>query len=180
MMSVRNYLLAIVVLISCSDDDEKYVTLLDDDFDNSPGWQYTSTANHVGTLDAVEFSSPQHSLEITAIDTQADGFSFWSQQLTSMDFPEGVKLILRAKVKTQNVTGEGAFVALRCDSNTAVLAFETTQGTTLINGSNDFKEYTVEMNAIPQGTTSVWVFLIMSGTCTGSAYFDDVSLVYKR
>jgi hypothetical protein len=176
----KSCILAIVLLVSCSDDDEKYVTLLEDDFDSSPGWQYVSTANHAGTLDAVEFSSPQHSLKITALDTLADGFSFWSQQLTSVNFPAGAKLILRAKVKTQNLTGEGVFVALRCDSNKTLLSFETTQGSTTINGSSDFTEYTVEMNAIPEGTNYVYVFLIMSGTCTGSAYFDDVSLVYKR
>jgi hypothetical protein len=105
-------ILAIAFLISCSDDDEKNVTLVDDDFDNSADWQYVSTANHVGTLDAVEYSSPQHSLKITAIDTHADGFSFWSRQLTSVNLPEGAKLILKAKVKTQDVTGEGVFVLL--------------------------------------------------------------------
>ena len=180
MITVRKFcFLAIVLITSCSDDDEKSVTLLDDDFDNSPGWQYTSTANHVGTLDAVEFSSPQQSLKIKALDTQANGFSFWSQQIMAVSFPEKAKLILRAKVKTQDVTGEGVFVALRCDSNTTQLSFETTQGTTMINGSNEFTEYTVNMSAIPKGTTNMWVFLIMSGTCTGEAYFDDVSLVYK-
>jgi hypothetical protein len=53
MMGIKkSCILAIVLLTSCSDDDEKYVTLLDDDFNNSPGWQYVSTANHVGTLRA--------------------------------------------------------------------------------------------------------------------------------
>ncbi|HYI76500.1 MAG TPA: hypothetical protein VEW65_02715, partial [Chryseolinea sp.] len=115
-----------------------------------------------------------------ALDTQANGFSFWSQQVMAVNLPEGKKLTLRAKVKTQAVTGDGVFVALRCDSNTAVLSFVTTEGTTMINGSNEFKEYMVEIDAIPAGTTNAWVFLIMSGTCTGEAYFDDVSLVYKQ
>ncbi|MEJ1242420.1 hypothetical protein WBG78_29995 [Chryseolinea sp. T2] len=181
MMGIRtSCILALLLLTFCSDDDEKFITLLDDDFDNSPGWQYVSTANHVGALDAVEFSSPSHSLKITALDTQANGFSFWSQNLTSANFPDGAQLVLKAKIKTQDVTGEGVFVALRCDSNTTVLSFETSQGTTSINGSHDFKEYTVGMNAIPSGTTNLYVFLIMSGTSTGSAYFDDVSLVYKK
>jgi hypothetical protein len=55
MIGVRNSgILGIGLLTSCSDDDEKNVTLLDDDFDNNAGRQYVSTVNQEGALDAVD------------------------------------------------------------------------------------------------------------------------------
>ncbi|MGC3945106.1 MAG: hypothetical protein QM762_11425 [Chryseolinea sp.] len=170
--------LLLTLLISCSDDDEKFTALIDDDIQDNTAWQYVSTANHTGALDTHAYSSPERSLKITALDTQADGFSFWTQQLTTMDFPSGAKVVLKVKVKTEDVMGDGVFIAVRCDSDTGTNAFESTQGETAIDGSRDFKEYTVEINSIPKGTTNMWVFLIMSGTATGTAYFDDVSLGY--
>ena len=172
--------LAIALCISCSDDDdEKFVSLMDDHIDASSGWDYVTTANHLGTRDATVFSSPDHSLKIAALDTQADGFSYWYRQFTSTGFPAGAKLVLKAKVKTDNVTEDGVFVALRCDMDVQVLEFKTTQNKIFINGSADFREYTVEIGAIPKNTNTIRVFLIMSGFSTGTAYFDDVTLAYK-
>lgn len=172
--------LSIVLCLSCSDDDdEKLVSLMEDDIDNGTSWEYVKATNHVGAVDASVFSSPDHSLKIDALDTQPDEFSFWYREFTSTSFPEGAKLILKAKVKTDNVTGDGVFVAMRCDMDTNVLEFKTTQNKTPINGSGDFKEYTIQIGAIPKNTNTIRVYLIMSGSSTGTAYFDEVTLVYK-
>jgi hypothetical protein len=172
--------LAIAICVSCSDDDNDPVSLLNDDITSSAGWDYVNTANHVGALDATVFSSPQNSLKIAVVDNKADGFSFWHHLINTADVHEGAKLTLRVKVKTDNVTNDGVFVALRCDNNSQILAFETTEDKITINGTTDFVEHTVEINSVPKDTNTIRVFLIMNGNSTGTAYFDDVSVSYKH
>ena len=176
-------LCGILLLVSaCSDDDDHTTTqIVDDDVEGSIGWQFVNmaSATHTGVVVNSASASSSHSLSITSSEVKADGFSFWSLKVTPPDIPVGASLELTVKVKVTDVTGEGVFVALRGDGNSSSssIFFKSTQDNRTIDGTADFTTYSVKLSSYPEGVKNIYIFLMMDGSGTGSANFDDISLV---
>jgi hypothetical protein len=180
---MAHLLLAFLLIISaCSDDDEPSVhQIVNDDVEGSIAWQFVNVAPaaHAGVVVNSASASSSHSLSISSSEVKADGFSFWSLKVTPPDIPVGASLELTVKVKVTNVTGEGVFVALRGDgdSSSSPIFFESTQDIRTIDGTADFTTYGVKLDSYPEGVTQIYIFLIMDASGTGTANFDDISLI---
>jgi hypothetical protein len=112
--------------------------------------------------------------------TEADNFIFVTQTYKG-NIPTGKQLKLTAKVKTENLTGEGAAIAIRCDDDVVVAAdqFTTTQGEILIKGTQDWTTYTVELTErVRSDIEAITVYFLYLPKTEGTVYFDDVSLIY--
>ncbi len=110
-------------------------------------------------------------------DQQVDDFGYWVQGIT--EIPKGKRLQLSTKIKTNEVDGEGVFIVIRTDSslNNDQLQFYTTQNNLFIGGTQDWTEYSLEMDEeVKEEVEIIYVFLIFGRQTTGTAYFDDVSL----
>ena len=116
-------LLLILFIVSCSDDDHTVTQVLDDDLEGANGWVFLNVApaDHEGILDNSFSSSSIHSLSTTSSSAQAGGFSFWRFSIPRPDIPVGASLELTVKVKVSDVTGDGAFIAMRGDKNSSSL-----------------------------------------------------------
>ncbi len=161
----------------------KKIEVLNDTIAATNGWSYDnkSEPEDKGTENTDFFTSKGYSLSITSASTSAsNGFSYWSLWIPNLQLPVGSKLVLKAKVKLTDVTGNGVHVAMRGDSQSENIFFVTTQGVQNIIGDQDFKEYTIKLNYYPQDVSGIFIFLIMDGSATGTAYFDDISLVNYR
>ena len=174
-------LCGILLLVSaCSDDDDQTTKqIVNDDLEGSIAWQFVNVApaSHAGVLVNSVSASSSHSLSITSSEAKSDGFSFWRLDITPSDIHVGAPLELTVKVRVTNVTGNGVYVALRGDDNSNNIFFESTQGVQTINGTADFNTYTVKLDSYPEGVKHVYIFLILDASSTGSANFDDISLI---
>ncbi|NLY91572.1 MAG: hypothetical protein GX081_08210 [Firmicutes bacterium] len=95
--------------------------------------------------------------------------------------PVGKKLKLAVRIKTENLTGEGAAIAIRCDDAVPGAAdqFVTTQGKIQITGTKDWTTYTVELGErVRSDIEAITVFLLYLPKTSGVVYFDDASLIY--
>ncbi|GAB3491041.1 hypothetical protein GCM10027341_03540 [Spirosoma knui] len=127
-------------------------------------------------------ASGTHSIKLncaTIKDTLANCFVY--QSFSSAPIPVGAKVTLKAKVKTADVKGKGVTVTLRGDKiidgrGNAVL-FISTDGKTPITGTSDFKEYSIVLDKYTGNTDYMAVILSYLPGTTGTAYFDDVTLV---
>jgi hypothetical protein len=139
-------------------------------FSSNPIFTGSSLSSHGGTK----------SILASTMIPSTDAFC---QQVINTDLPIGNKLRLSVWIKAENVTGEGAAIAIRCDNSTTpqntAEQFVTTQGTSQINGIFDWTEYTLELNeGVASGMQSITVYLILLDGTTGDLYFDDASLIY--
>jgi len=159
----------------------KPVEILRDSIAASNSWFFDNTGEpeDKGTLSTAFSASKGHALSISSASTASSGFSSWSYRITPSEIPVGSKLVLKLKVKLNEVAGNGVCVALRGDTSSENAFFVTTEGNQRISGTQEFKEYSVKLNYYPQDVSAIWIFLIMD-TSTGTAYFDDISLVNYR
>lgn len=169
--------LTVVFISSCSEDEHTITQLLEDDLEGANGWVFVNVApaDQEGVLDNAISASSTHSLSITS-SSEAGGFSFWRYTILQPDVPVGASLELTVKVKVSAITGAGAFVALRGDQSGSSVFFKTTQGFRVINGTNDFTTYKVNLESFPEGVDTMYIFLILDGASTGTVHFDDISL----
>jgi hypothetical protein len=124
------------------------------------------------------YSTAHHSLSILSSQSStASVFSYWTITVAPDGIVPGSQLTLKVKVKTDNLSGDGVFVALRADAGTTQVAFKTTQDAVEIKGTQDFVEYSVAIPTFPDKVTDIRIYFILSGNSIGTAYFDDVSLV---
>jgi hypothetical protein len=112
--------------------------------------------------------------------TDINDFSFWTQTI-SRNIPVGKILTLKVFIKTENMEGDGAAIAIRGDDFTSPSGnaeiFKTTQGIQKITGTNDWKEYSVKMDKpISETIKSITIYLIRLNNTKGDVYFDDISL----
>lgn len=99
----------------------------------------------------------------------------------SENIPYGKKLKYTVKIKTENLEGQGAAIAIRCDDDQSGRAaqFETTEGKIDIKGTSDWKYYTVELNErVRPDIKEITVYVLFLSNTTGTLYFDDASLIY--
>lgn len=88
-----------------------------------------------------------------------------------LDFA-GKNIVWTGWVRTENVKG-GAAIWLREDCGSSNLAFSTTEGMK-VDGTQDWKQYTVSVPRLTAGTTLMFGFLL---TGTGRAWVDDLQLL---
>ena len=163
---------------ACGDDNHPVVQIIDDNLESGNNWTFhnVAPAEHEDFFDNTVSASSSHSLTIKSTKAEPDGFSFWRFTWTPQDIAVGSSLELKVKVKVTDVTGEGAYIALRGDGTSPNVFFETTQGRVAINGNKDFQTYTLKLDAYPEGVNHMFIFLIFDGSSTGSVNFDDISL----
>jgi gamma-glutamyltranspeptidase len=105
---------------------------------------------------------------------------FWSQTIT--DIPVGKRLKLTAKIKTEDITGTGVSIAIRCDDSTyneKAKMFATTEEKVSIIGTNDWTQYQVELtDKVTPNIRSITVFLTLLPKSGGTVWFDDISLIH--
>ncbi|GAB3790285.1 hypothetical protein GCM10028818_60170 [Spirosoma horti] len=149
-----------------------------------PYYGYEITTNPNGYLTAYTTeaaASGTHSIKVSCTTVKNDStFLYFYQQFLPQTLKPGDKLTLKAKIKTVNLRGAGISLAIRGDKytngQTSQAFFSSTQSQTVINGTNDFKEYSITTDAYPGNADRIGVFLLYLNKTTGTAYFDDVSL----
>lgn len=144
-------------------------------------WNFTkgTGANHEGLLNDKIFSSPGHSLSINST-LSSGSFSYWTYTFNSSKIPVSAQVMLKVKIKVADVTGAGVYFAMLANQPNNSSAFVTTQGINNVIGTKDFMEYKLKLNYFPDNTKEIFIFLIMDGSATGTAYFDDISLSYRK
>lgn len=188
MLAVTHYLgrgamgifLSILLLVSACDDDEHKVTqIVNDNLESGNKWTFYNVppAVHEDLLDGTVSASVPHSLAIKSTKAEAAGFSYWSLRWVPEDIPVGSSLELQVNLKVTDVTGEGAFIAMRGDADSGVVFFQTTQDSKSITGNRDFETHTVKLDSYPEGVNQMFIFLIMHGTGSGKfrRYLADES-----
>lgn len=120
--------------------------------------------------------SPTHSLKISATTQNPTDFAYWGQNVLVQvaHISPGRNMILKVKIKAANLTGNGAAIAIGAYSGAVQAQLESTQTSISINGTFDWKDYTVTLKA-RSDITSFTVFLFMLPNTTGTVYFDDAS-----
>jgi len=176
----RCILLSMIIFSgSCDDDEHSSTQIIDDNLESGNIWTFhnVTPAAHEGLLDNTVSSSSSHSLEIKSTLAESEGFSFWRRTWVPDNIPVGSHLELKVKVKLTEVTGNGVYIAFRGDQGTSNVFFKSSQGQQDITGSRDFETYTVSLDSYPEGVETMFIFLILDGNSTGTANFDDISLI---
>lgn len=155
----------------------------------SQNWFFNYDASHATNPNGFAYghtseaaSSPQYSLKINCNAVRQDSaFCFYGQNnIPFNDIPVGAKLTLTAKIKPVNLTGQGVSIAIRGDKGNQVVFFQTTQGTTPITGTSDFKEHSVTLNNYPGSIDNLLIFMVYLPKTTGYVYFDDIALTVNK
>ena len=108
--------------------------------------------------------------------TKENNFIYAYQSIEN-NIPKGKKLKLTVKIKTENLTGGGAALFLRCDDSSGVVQFAATEHSIEIKGTKDWTTYTLELNErVRSDIESIIVFLLFTSDTSGTVYFDDASL----
>ena len=178
-----------ILLVSCNNGDDQpnsSVNLLinGDIEDITNDWFFLSSmgsgaSNNCFFGPTNEFSfSPENALKIQCDSVINDEiFYYYVQSIDPSGISTGSRIILSAQVKTENLIGEGLSIALRGDDDQGNrVFFETTQGSQLIIGTQDFTKYSVSLEDYPGGASIILAFLVYLPETTGTVYLDDISL----
>jgi hypothetical protein len=167
---------------SWSDPKTIEVEIFNDSIKKVNSWHFFNVqpVNHNGIVTNLAFASSTHSLSINSSTSSPEGFSSWSYHLSPSNIPVGSALVLKAKIKMVDLTGNGVYMAMRGDTGNSANFFITTQGSKTIMGTQDFYEYSVKLNYFPGQVSSLYIYLLLDGTATGSVYFDDISIINYR
>jgi len=143
-------------------------------------WTYTisGAANHKGAIVDSIFSSSSNSLAIHS-NERATGFSYWHYSWVPTGIEEGSALLLKVKIKTVNLTADGAYFAFRADVNEKdyPIFFYTTQTKPIVGSTGFESEYSIKVNYFPSHVDKLNIFLILDGTAAGTVFFDDIRVL---
>jgi hypothetical protein len=152
-------------------------------------WQFRYVGNVTGNPNDCDgaysldvHSTPPYALRIgcsSASNTSI--FSYWFQTVNAPPLPAGKRLVLKAKVRVDDVKGQGIALVLRGDRNgqSQPVFFSTTENNTLIRGTSDFTEYTLMTEPITGSVDRLQVFMVYLRNTTGTAYYDDITLTAR-
>lgn len=145
---------------------------------DNPSDQNNNSVYDMGYTDEAA-SSPKYSIKISCNEIKNDSaFSYFVQSnISTRNIAVGAKLTLKAKIKTVNLEGNGVSIAIRGDNKGSLVFFTTSEGKTPILGTKDFTEYSMVLNSYPVGIDNLMIFLVYLPETTGTAFFDDVTLV---
>ena len=104
----------------------------------------------------------------------------WMQSLNH-SIPHNRDIKFTVQIKAENLVGEGAAILIRADNSIQqeMLKFASTEGDIDINGTFDWKEYSIEMDSVPDYTNIIVVGLAFLPKTTGTVYFDNAELTYE-
>jgi hypothetical protein len=130
-----------------------------------------------------ESFSPTRSLKISTTQSEPVNFSFWGQTINT-NLPFGKDLVLSVRIKTKNLVGQGVSIALKADNTLANptaegSTFVTSQQSMMINGTQDWTEYSIAMPSLRRDAKVVFIFLVYLPNTTGEAYFDEITLKHN-
>lgn len=187
------FFVLITGLMACKKETvvEPEIQLLENSSIDSPNmdWQFRYVGNVTGNPNGCDGSysldvhaTPPYALQIGCSAAKDNSiFSYWFQNVSSPPVPSGKRLVLKVKVRLDNVEGQGVALVLRGDRNgqPQPVFFSSTENNTLIEGMADFEEYTLMTEPITESIDNLSVFLVYLRSTTGTAYFDDISLTAR-
>lgn len=149
-------------------------------FGKLSGWFMGSGGeNHEFEWSTEESYSPDHSVKIQLSEKDEGAIGVLSQYIRHY-IPRGREVTLKAKLRLDNIEGEGIMIALKGSGNDGITStFVSTQGRTLITGTSDWKEYSVAVDKFTYNDDIIVVFIIYGANTTGTVYIDDVELLYE-
>lgn len=194
-------LLFTVLLTNCKKDDlqpSAKKELLKDNYisGTDTSWKFLSRSSYntdentkiySGEVSKVSFTSYPNSLKITSSQIY-EGLGVvggsWFQELRIPSIPKGANLLLKAKIKVENVEGEGAAISYHALTNDRKTEndYDSTEGLFDITGTSDFKEYTLKIADYTEefGPNEVIIInLHLLPHTKGTVYFDDISFVIE-
>lgn len=173
-----------VVVPEWAEEKTKSSIFLEHRFEEaSDSWDFFSANNHhKGAIAILESdSSTVLTIQSTTTGGGNDQFSRWRHQIIKPDLPETATLRLTATMSGEDILGQGVSIVLRTDSGLAadqmVSGFGTTQGETLIKGTFDKKEFSVDISYVPSEIEDLFVFLLLLPETQGKVYFHDIKLM---
>ena len=187
---VRMMLIGVIIIftVSCDEstdpvDNGPSNLLLNSDIEGGEDglptyWTPMQVGNYELTWSSGTSFSGTHSLKVSIDQMDTENFVGWYQTVC-MYVPVNQDITFKAKIKLENVTGDGIFIAVRGDDrNGENHYFDTTQGEREITGTHDWQEYSISFERFSNLVQCISVFLIYSSNTTGTVYFDDVKLEY--
>lgn len=146
------------------------------------GWEFR---NEGGPADGGEISqeaaaSGNYALKIClAPEKEGQPSSYWRYIIRKPQVSPGTKLVLKAKIRTEEVSGPGVVLAMRGDNFRAGRSplNITSEGRFTIDGTSNFTEYAIDwLDYFPDGVDALYIFLLLKEGSTGTVYFDDITL----
>ncbi|MEQ8713708.1 MAG: hypothetical protein RIC80_11875 [Cyclobacteriaceae bacterium] len=159
--------------------NENSRVVFEENFESIGSWELTnnlgeSPAPHItGALD-----SARSWLELRSSDnTVSENSHYWRLRLEDLDIAPDSELELRARVRGQDISGEGIVVSMRGDA--IDVSTSITFDLQLIEEQGDFGFQRVNLR-IPYYTSAVdrlTIFFVMRSNTSGTAYLTDLELV---
>ena len=179
----------LIVLLSSCQSFERYPDKegallrngsLENGFGKPKGW-WNKTIPNKALWTKKQSYNAERSIAIKSLKDKG-GFSFWAQTIKA-DSISGKSPILKVFIKAEELAGQGAAIAIRCDDTLKpdgnAEIFSTTQNRIKIIGNTDWMEYSVQLNTnISDDIKSVTIYLILLPESSGTVYFDEISLSY--
>ncbi len=146
------------------------------------GWEFRNEGEPIagGEISQEAAASGNYALKIyVSPEEEAAASSYWRYIIRKPQVPEGTKLVLKAKIRTEEVTGPGVVMAMRGDNFRAGRSplNITSENQLRITGTSDFTEYVIDwLDYFPEGVDALYIFLLLKEGSTGTVYFDDITL----
>jgi hypothetical protein len=175
------------LMISCHKDDPfPTQVLVNGSMDAASSSNPTAPANWAqsgpSTSWATEdYVSGDHSLKIFSPVANSPDFSYWSQTYSGK-IPGSQDLVFSVKIKGKDLHGPGISLLINDDLHTSPSItpdqVASTQEVTFINGTFDWTTYSVKLVNVDPAAKSITVYILCFPGTTGTAYFDDATLVH--
>lgn len=134
-------------------------------------WFKWGTPNFQVTSDKTEKHHGKAAIKVVSTSEDNEGFGCPATKIKAQY--EGKKIKLTGYIKMDQVRDGSVGLLLRIDGDGGILAFDNMQSRN-INGTNDWKEYSVELD-YPDGAQTIYVGGILSGK--GTAWFDNFDVL---
>jgi hypothetical protein len=143
---------------------------------NSTNWKFVLRSGS-SQLGEISTAVPSRGSSLKISTSTPSTFSYWYYEFTPTGIKQSAKLILKVNIRLEQVAEGGVYFALKGDGDTKSMFFVTTQYVRKIVGTTDFIEYNLDLPYYIDKTKKIYIFLSMDDKATGTAYFDDISLV---
>lgn len=171
-------IMILLVLFSTSCEKDPLELLSNFDLEGTLWWtaKMGPATDFIFVRTSEESASQTHSLKISKTSQDPESYAYWAQNIDE-NLPVNKKLTLSAKIKCANLNGRGVSIVIRCDNNYTQVQFATTELSTTISGTTDWKQYSVSIDALNPVVDNIIVYLIYLNNTSGTVYFDDIHLI---
>lgn len=109
------------------------------------------------------------------------GVAYWLlPALLDDQVPVGATLTVSAKVKTENLTGNGVWIWIQANPNEEPAYSVTSDVYRIVKGTNDWTEISQKIHCYPNSKPKMLIWLGIDGTGTGDVWFDDIKVGFNR